>query len=262
MHSLPLDKKLKHLTPDRMFWWISLIAAIATSVLAGAFFFYWLYFGGNEPSKNPSDWGPFGDFIGGVTNPIISFFALLSLLLTLVMQSKQLDATREQLQHAQETTSKQFSHMEREAKKADITRTLQVLEGRLERLYREPVYFVSDGNLEQWEVYLLLSHATPEVLRKVPALTDLGPPQYRNEYLRTKATLTQLHITLVKFSMQLTSLVNVDAENDMSWFYEPTLGHLARKLKEIGYLPSPDDQTIEHSQTFRNRLRESRRSAV
>jgi hypothetical protein len=216
MHVIPLDKKLERLTSDRMFWWISLIAATATSVLAGAFFFYWLYFGGNEPSKNPSDWGPFGDFVGGVTNPIISFFALLSLLLTLVMQSKQLDAAREQLQHAQETTDKQFAHLEQEAKKADIARTLQVLEDRLERLYREPVYFISNGILEQWEVYLLLSHATPEVLSKVPALTDLGPPQYRNEYLKTKATLTQLHITLLKLSMQLTSLINVDAENDMS----------------------------------------------
>lgn len=260
MRPTPLDKKPKQFTPDRMFWWISLIAATATSILVGAFFFYWIYFGGNAPSNNPNDWGPFGDFIGGVTNPIISFFALLSLLLTLVMQSKQLDATREQLQHTEETTSRQFVHMENEAKKTAITRTLQVLEDRLERLYREPVYFVSEGILEQWELYLLLNHATPNILQKVPTHTDLGPPQYRNEYLRTKATLTQLHFTLVKLSAQLTELVRVDVNDGVSLFYEPTLLHLTQKLKEIGYMPSPDDQIIEGHQVIRDSLRKSHQS--
>ena len=254
----PLDKKLAELDSNRLIRWIALIAATATAVLLGSFFTYWLFFHSNPLSANPSDWGPFGDFIGGVTNPILSFFALLALLLTLVVQSRQLEAAGIQLVQAKADAAKQFAHLEKEAKKADIQRTLQVLELRLERLYREPVYFLSDGKLEKWEVYLLLSHATPEVLRKVPPITDLGPPEHRNEYLQTKATLTQLHITLVKFSLQLTSLVYADDQNELSWFYEPTISHLARKLKEVGYLPSPDDETIEHSIDFRQKIRQSR----
>lgn len=147
MSSAPLTKSVGGLTFDRLFWWIALIGATAACVLLGAFFFYWLHFGTNSPSTNPNEWGPFGDFIGGVTNPILSFFALLSLLLALVVQSKQLEATREQLSHAQETARKQISHMELQARKGDLHRSLQVLEARLERLYREPIYVPKNGRL-------------------------------------------------------------------------------------------------------------------
>jgi hypothetical protein len=47
-----------------------------------------------------------------------------------MVQSKQLQATREEL-----------DNLKKEAKKSDIYRTLQVLENRLEKLYREPIYF-------------------------------------------------------------------------------------------------------------------------
>jgi hypothetical protein len=205
--------------------------------------------------------GTFGDFIGGITNPIISLFALLAVLLTLMVQSKQLEATREELDRTREAAEAQAANLKKEAKKSDIYRTLQVLENRLEKLYREPIYFPSEGRLEEWELYLLLSHATDDVLKKIPPLTDLGPPEYRNEYLRTKATLTQLHITLVKLSTQLTSLVYVDDGEEFSFFYEPTISYMASKLKLIGYLPSPDDETIEHNREFRNTVRESRRQS-
>jgi hypothetical protein len=82
-------------------------------------------------------------------------FALVAVLLTLMVQSKQLQATREEL-----------DNLKKEAKKSDIYRTLQVLENRLEELYREPIYFPSQGRLEESELYLLLSHATDDVPRK------------------------------------------------------------------------------------------------
>jgi hypothetical protein len=262
MTTIPLEKKLDQLTPDRLFKWISVIASTATAVLLGSFLVYWLYFGNADISKAPADWGPFGDFIGGVTNPIISFFALLSLLLTLVVQSKQLEAAREEVDRTRKAAEEQMTHLRKEAKKADVFRTIEVLESRLEKLYREPIVILSDGQLEQWELYLLLSHAMPEVLKKVPALTDLGLPAHRNDYLRTKATLTQLHVTLVKLSMQLSFLAHIEDGDEISFFYEPTISFMAAKLKEIGYLPSPDDATIEINLALRNKLREARRAAA
>jgi hypothetical protein len=243
-----------------LFWWFPVIAALAFCVLAGAFFFYWLHFGNNTPSSNPNDWGPFGDFIAGVTNPIISLFALLSVLLTLLVQSKQLDTARDQLAEMQLSSERQMAHIEKETNKADIYRTIQVLESRLERLYREPVFLLSEGKLEKWEVFLLLSHATEGALAKVPPLSDLGPLEHRDQYLRTKATLTQLHTTLVKLSMQLTLLVDIDPNDHLALFYEPTLSHLAGKLRAIGYLPLHDDQAIKFAQEARNAIRRGNRS--
>ncbi len=45
-------------------------------------------------------WGTFGDFMGGTLNPILSFFALIAVLLTIILQSKELEATREELKRS------------------------------------------------------------------------------------------------------------------------------------------------------------------
>jgi hypothetical protein len=42
-------------------------------------------------------WGQLGDFIGGVTNPLLSFLALIALLMTVKLQADQLNAAREEL---------------------------------------------------------------------------------------------------------------------------------------------------------------------
>jgi fumarate reductase subunit C len=258
MQNSPLSAKFDSLTADKLSIWLARIAAAATSVLLGAFLVYALYFGKNGLSSNHEHWGQFGDFIGGIANPIISFFGLVAVLLTVVLQSKQFETTKEELQHTRRNASEQIEHLKHEARKTEIYRTIQVLENRLERLYREPIYFVMDGKLKNWELYLLMSHATPRVLKCIPPLVGPEPEQYEAEFLQTKATLTQLHITLVKFSFLLTSLVDIDGSEETTFFYEPTLAHLAKQLKEIGYLPASDDQSIRLSQEFRNRVRQNR----
>lgn len=52
-------------------------------------------------SPKPDVWGQFGDYIGGTLNPILSFLALISLLVTLWVQSQSLDTARKQI--AQQT---------------------------------------------------------------------------------------------------------------------------------------------------------------
>lgn len=51
------------------------------------------------PSVRSSDqavWGQFGDYFGGVLNPILSFFALIAVLLSLRSQGKEVDAARKE----------------------------------------------------------------------------------------------------------------------------------------------------------------------
>lgn len=56
--------------------------------------------------------------------------------------------------------------------------------------------------------------------------------------------------------MQLTSLVYLDGQDQLVLFYEPTIGFLAHKLKEVGYLPVEDENTIESNRSFRGKMRE------
>lgn len=110
MNRKNLKDKLKMLDADRLFKWLSWIAAISSGLIIGVFLFYFSNFNGDLSSK-PEHWGTFGDFIGGTLNPILSFFALMALLLTIVLQSKELEGTKEELRRsaeAQENSEKSF----------------------------------------------------------------------------------------------------------------------------------------------------------
>jgi uncharacterized membrane protein len=63
---------------------ISLISIIAVVS------FYVLTFSDYEIVKEPEKWGQFGDYFGGVLNPILAFFAFIALLITIRQQNSQL----------------------------------------------------------------------------------------------------------------------------------------------------------------------------
>lgn len=48
--------------------------------------------------------GPFGDFFGGMLNPILSFCTFMALLMTIVLQQKELSLTRKELSETQKAT--------------------------------------------------------------------------------------------------------------------------------------------------------------
>ncbi len=47
-------------------------------------------------SSKPDDWGVFGDYVGGVLNPFFSFLAFIGVIITVILQSRQLDIARQQ----------------------------------------------------------------------------------------------------------------------------------------------------------------------
>ena len=63
--------------------------------------FYLAYFH-NDISTQHSTWGEFGGFFGGTLSPLLAFLALIALLFTLWVQSRELIATRDLLVRATE----------------------------------------------------------------------------------------------------------------------------------------------------------------
>lgn len=53
-------------------------------------------------SKDSGDWGTFGDYMGGILNPILAFLSFLALLQTIKIQSRELKASREELELTRE----------------------------------------------------------------------------------------------------------------------------------------------------------------
>lgn len=79
------------------------ITAIFFIIMVVGMYFY--YFEGSI-SKNHSYWGEFGDYVGGVLNPLLAFFALIALLYTIKLQSDELKLSREELQLSREELEK------------------------------------------------------------------------------------------------------------------------------------------------------------
>lgn len=77
--------------------WMIVVASVATTlVVVGV---YVAQFRGSL-SEQPEAWGQFGDYVGGVLNPVLSFLALIALLLTIVLQSRGLRASQKELKNS------------------------------------------------------------------------------------------------------------------------------------------------------------------
>lgn len=222
---------------------------------------YVIRFGGGLNFGQQNEFAQFGDYLGGVLNPILSFATIFLLLFTvklqidsLNLQAQEVEATRLELSQSREAAQEQIRHMKVEAKKADVYKTIQVLEERLEGLYREPVFFVSNGILRERELYFLLSFATEEALQQIIKPEEKPSSEFETQLVKTKSVLMQLHITVVKLSIQLTLLLQHGPNEALLFFYEPTLNHLAEKLKKVGYLPEADELTLKINSDHRGRL--------
>lgn len=96
------------------------VALIIAAVIIGLYF---SQFNG-ELSNSADRWGQFGDYLGGVLNPVFGFFMLIALLFTIVLQSRELADTREELklsrvamQDSKDIASRQAEHFETQARK-------------------------------------------------------------------------------------------------------------------------------------------------
>ena len=80
-------------------WVLSFIFVLAIVALIVEVYVYVRFFPG-EIEADHSRWGEFGDFLGGTLNPLFALLGLLALLLTIVIQSKELRLSRRELAHS------------------------------------------------------------------------------------------------------------------------------------------------------------------
>jgi len=252
MNHKNLKEKFKTMDSNQLTKWLAWIFVSAIVIIMLVFLFYFMSFNDGLSIKH-DEWGTFGDFIGGILNPILSFFALTALLLTIILQNRELEATRSEISQSRLAAQEQVAHFKDESKKSDIYKTIQVLESRLERLYREPIYFISGDSLRERNLYFTLTFASEEALQQIIKPEVSPPSEYETELVKTKSLLMQLHLTIVKLSVQLTMLTQFRENTAILFFYEPTISHFASKLDQIGYLPPADKETLRINAEMRAR---------
>jgi len=72
--------------------WLILFAALAASAVVGIYMYsHW----GQGMSRGSEIWGQFGDYIGGVLNPVLGFLTFTGLLFTIALQYRELEQARQ-----------------------------------------------------------------------------------------------------------------------------------------------------------------------
>jgi hypothetical protein len=77
------------------------IGATAALVVQGTYAYKFVVKTGEWFSLSPErgDWGTYGDYVGGLLNPIFSFLAFIGIVFTIILQARQLDEAREYKRH-------------------------------------------------------------------------------------------------------------------------------------------------------------------
>lgn len=80
---------------------------IVAIVILAALFVLWMYFNAFRRYKlsgDPGDWGAFGDYVGGIINPIVGIATVTLIFLTLILQRKELQASLEEIRSAHKSS--------------------------------------------------------------------------------------------------------------------------------------------------------------
>jgi hypothetical protein len=100
---------------NRLLRWLLGLGAVSAVCVQGLY----LYNFGTWPlglSNDPAVWGQFGDYIGGLLNPIFSSLAFSGLVITIILQARQIDegkhnAEREEMQRVQGTVAARIDQL-------------------------------------------------------------------------------------------------------------------------------------------------------
>lgn len=114
-----LRAKLNEMTHDDLIRWVRWIVGFAVVLLISVYSIYFLHFSSNGLSNAPEQWGQFGDFVGGTVNPILGFLTLIALVLTIIIQSRQLSVSTRELE---------LSRRELELTREELSRSAQAQE--------------------------------------------------------------------------------------------------------------------------------------
>ncbi len=119
---------------------IGLIISIPTAYI----FWFW---GINDSSLSvkSGDWGTFGDFVGGVLNPVIAFFAFYWLTKSVHYQKEELSETRQALSEAKDAQKEQARYQFISTQIAALDTRLRAKQSDIENVRKTISYYVSQG---------------------------------------------------------------------------------------------------------------------
>ncbi len=151
--------------------WKMALTAIAAAAIGGYFVYFGLTFG-QPATTDRSHWGTFGDFFGGLMNPIVAFAAFYWLTQSVKLQKQELADTRRELKNAADAQQLLVENGRQSVRLAALTAVSNEIRSRTELLESVESKLKHDIDLQQ-----LVSLANATSLRE--DLINVG--KYKDE---------------------------------------------------------------------------------
>lgn len=165
-------------------WWKwGLSGAAGVLLLAYALYFGWHL--GQKPALDAEKWGQFGDFFGGLLNPMVAFAAFYWLTQSVKLQKTELSETRKALEDSALSQREQVAQSERSTRIAALTAVLNALQQQINVLEAE------------------VSIAEKEQVRDGLELTELKDKELRYTLSTTPAEMRELRIKVGKIESRM-----------------------------------------------------------
>lgn len=215
------------------------MALVLTSAMLIALFFvlavfiaYLRMFNG-DLSEDHAKWGTFGDFVGGILNPILAFLSFIALLFTIALQSRDLKVSNEtlketkmELQQSRKIAEQQARFYESESGKSDVLKAIESVNTEIKELFRMRVDFCPDGNNMGW----FFSNSAPSVSAQF--IPNNGDFVSQND----RILLADISGFMAEISGYLHEYISKYGASSVSFYYQRRLLTAKMRLVERGFL--------------------------
>jgi len=140
-------------------------------------------------SQETGNWGTFGDYIGGILNPLISFTALLYLIKAYRSQKQELEGTKDVLQKTEQHNSSISSTQISQTELMRESQSIQQISLKIDVLYKKVNYLQEELKRAAAQIQ---SNSTSGIQNFLVVPREHGNKFEQLNYLDSKAYLTEI----------------------------------------------------------------------
>lgn len=136
VHQMQMHALRRHITLSRYIVGLFVVGVVSL------YFVNFIFHYGLSLSDSTDAWGQFGDYVGGLLNPVVAFFAFYWLTASVMIQKEELAQTKSALRDAANAQNAQARHAERTAIINALAATLQSLDSDISN-FRNDIELIS-----------------------------------------------------------------------------------------------------------------------
>ncbi len=137
-------------------------------------------------NKNIKDFGQWGDFFGGILNPILTFLTFIGLMITIVLQQLELKESRKEFKKSAKSLKKQAKHMEIQTFENTFFKMLELHNNIVENLKYKKQIIIPQGTRTVYtgrEIFEVLFNEFIEKNRIKPINTYINDIQIKQNHV-------------------------------------------------------------------------------